>query len=631
MEALKREERRPPTFYERWCRFSSRLLSKLTRDAKLTEKTVKELERAKLRVGPSEYWAGFFLLVLIPSILGIAAFFAFGFALYLPAVGFSLAGILALWFSLYPSSLAQVRETEARSQAIHTIMLLSFALHHRPDLRGATVMAAGMSTGKLAEDLQLGLFELDEHRGYETVKQMLTEVAHRWGEIDEGTRRAIFDLLRSSGQREEAARLADLAKAPQRVFESSEQQLGRRLSAIVMPTMSFLVFGSLAIVLTIGLSPIFGMIGVQFVDLKFYVLVAGALTLAFYAFTTYIGKKRPVTLPPPRVPEDDPRLPRKGRVRLFGREVPMLLLPMLVFVALAWPGVLYLAGITSGVLGAVALSFSTLWLVWATAAAIAVYAYSYSSMRSRLREEERTKLRDWEVAFSTIGSRMLDGKPIGQAMEETAGLMGGSPLSDQLREMSSTMDRLGIDLRETLFERGAAKRVRNPLVLSFLDVISRIRRGSEEAAGRACMMAVEFIATLHGVERRFSERIGEAVGNLWLIAVILLPIVCAMSVWVMEFMSGISLTIHAQAAAVGVVGMPFMFGALETGELALLKLLMGLTTLAISMVVGTYIATIKAGSDRVEFWSTVCKTVLASAIIFTLAYQLLGMTIGGVG
>ncbi len=291
---------------------------------------------------------------------------------------------------------------------------------------------------------------------------------------------------------------------------------------------------------------------------------------------------------------------------------------------------LYLLGFKTGFIGVVTMSFTTLWLVWATAGAIAVHGYLYSSRRAKLREEERRKLADWGNALNTMGSRMLDGKPVAQAMNEAAELMAGSPLAEQLKGTSATMERYGVDMYQALFERGAGKRIYNPLIRSFLGVISRIRRDSEAAAGRACMMAAEFLRTLHRVERRFRERVDEAMGNLWLVAVVLIPVVCAMSVWVMDFMSGMKFTIAAQTAAAGVTGMPFLLGAMEVGELALLRLVMGLTAVALGAIVARYIANIRAGSDRVELWSAVSKSVLVSAIIFTATTFLLTMiTVGG--
>jgi hypothetical protein len=398
----------------------------------------------------------------------------------------------------------------------------------------------------------------------------------------------------------------------------------------MIPTLAFLTFSSLAIIGVVGLSPVFGVIGKQFVDLKFFFMMSVALVLAFSIFVLYMGKRRPVTVHLPEIPADDPRVPPPGKANVMGRLLPAWLPPLLVFIAIAWPGVLYMLGVTVGPLEFVTLGFNTLWFVWATAGAIAVHAYLYSSERAKLREEGRRKLIDWGNALNTMGSRMLDGKPVAQAMNEASELMAGSPLAGELRETSATMERYGVDMHQALFERGAGKRIYNPLIKSFLAVISRIRRDSEAAAGRACMMAAEFLRTLHNVERRFRERIDEAVGNLWLVAVVLIPVVCAMSVWVMDFMSKMTGEMISQMQASGVTGLPLIFAAMSLKDIALFRLLMGLTALALGAIVARYIANIRAGDDRVEFWVAVSKSALVSAAIFTVASFLLTMATTGV-
>lgn len=632
LDKLKKAEERPPNLYERLCRYARKYLGRFTKDLKLTEGTIRTFSLANLRVKPDEWWAGFLFSFGVPMLLSLGSWLLVGilgadlFSLwYLPVFGLVLGGLLGMVFYLYPFSLAEIKQSEAQSQAINTIMLLSFALYHKPDLRGATVFAADTSNGKLAEDMQKGLLELDEKRSYDSVRHLLTVLAHNWGEIDEGTRLAIFDVLRSSGQSEEAARLQDVVKAPGRVLESSELQLKRRLNKLLMPTLSFMVFGSLAIVGAIGLSPIFGMIGLHFIDLKFFALVAVALVISFLTFTTYMSRKRPATIPPPEIPIEDSRLPPPGKAKLFNHLLPIWLLPLLVLMAIIWPGVLYLAGAPQpGVIKTLALNFNTFWLIWAIASATAVYAYLYANQRVKLREEERRNVADWEIAFNTMGGRMLDGKPMAQAMAETAELMPNTAVAGQLQQTITVMDRLAVDIRTALFEHGIMERIYSPLVRSFLTVITRIRRGSEAAAGRACMMAADFLGTLRRVESRFRESMEEAIGNLWLVAIILLPIVCAMSVWVMEFMSGVSFTLGTEASGAGLANLPFLFGRMEAKELALLKLVMGTTSMAISLVVARYIAVIRAGHDRVEFWSTAGKTILATTAVFTAAYICFG-------
>jgi len=635
LERIKQAEERPPSLYERLCKLGNKVFGGLTRGMKVTESTKRELRQAKIRISSGEYWAGFFFTTSIPVLVNVFAWLLMGLTgsdllalWWLPVLGLVLGCALGMIFYLYPPSLAGIKRSEAQGEAIHTIMLLSFALYHKPDLRGATILAANESKGELAGDLQRGLLELDTRRRYESVRHMLTVLAHRWGEIDEGTRQALFDILRSTGAREEASRISDVSRAPQRVLEGSEAQLNKRLNALVMPTMAFIVFGSLAIVGVIGLSPLFGAIGANFVQLHFFVLAALLLVASFFAFTTYMGRLRPMTLPPPEIPEDDPRLSR-GKARTSGDDVPLWLLPLLIFIVLAWPGFLYFAGVGTGVLGFLAQGANAFWFIWATAAAVAAYAHLYARERRRLREEERRKAVDWGAAFNTIGSRVIDGKPMSQAMIETAELMPGSPVADQLQAIVGSTERYAIDVRRALFGRGLAKHIRNPLIRSFLNVITRIRRSSEAASGRACMMAADFISTLHRVERSFRDRIGEAMGNLWLVTVVLLPVVCAMSVWVMEFMSGVSFTMAREAAGAGLTNLPFLLGAMEASELVLLKLVMGLTAIALAAVMARYISVISAGNDKVELWATMGKTVMITAIVFTAAYLGFGLIRAG--
>ncbi|MGC8816414.1 MAG: hypothetical protein ACP5PX_01145 [Candidatus Hadarchaeum sp.] len=623
-------------FYEKFCFAAGRVFGVFTKNSKLSQKTLRNLKEAGIKVEPREWAAGLILSLTIPALFSVLVWLwiilsggDFLGSLYLPIAGFLIGGILMMAFQSYPVSVAAQRRADAQAKAIGTVMLLSFSLYHRPDLRGATVQAADMSEGKLAEDLQKGLLELEERRRYDTVRHLLTVVANDWGEIDDSVRQAIFDLLRSTGAKEEAARLADVAKAPERVLEGAEEQLTNRLNRLILPTLAFLTFSSLAIISVVGLSPIFGVIGLNFVDLKFFAAIALGLIVAFLAFTQLMLGNRPATIQIQSLPEDDPRLPPPGKFTIFGRKIPLLIIPIIVFAAVAWPGVLYLIGENGGPLGFISFSFSTFWFVWAVAAAIGVYAYLYVSGRTKIREEERRKLVDWGNALNTIGSRMLDGKPMPQAMDEAANLMAGSPLAVELKEVSRRMGYYGMNLQEAMFERRSGSPY-NPMIKSFLQIISRIRRDSEAAAGRACMMAAEFLRTLHRVERRFRERIDEAMGNLWLVAAVLIPVVCAMSVWVMDFMSGMKFSMAAQAATAGVTGIPFLIGVMSVMEIALLRLIMGITAVALSFIIARYIANIRAAGDQVELWSSVAKSALVSAAIFTVTSFLLTLiTVGG--
>ncbi len=623
----RKKAKRRHTLYEKFCRFARKIIGALVREYRVSERTKKDLKDSGLQLSDEEWAAGMLFSFFLPILPFLILWLVSGDlleTLYLPILGSVLGGLSGLVFQLYPSVRASTRRAQAQSLAINTVMLLSFFLYHKPDLRGATVYAADASEGKLAEDLQRGLFELDERRRFETVRHLLVSVANEWGEIDDNVRQAIFDILRSSGTKDESMRIMDIAKAPNRVLEGSEEQLTKKLGSLVMPTLAFLTFGSLAIIGAVGLSPVFSMIGVQLVDLKFFVGIAAALVVSFAAFTLYMERNRPATVQIMESWKDDPRLPPPGKLRIGTRVFPSWVILLVCFLALGWPGVLYLVGVREGVVGQIALSFSTMWLVWGVGAALGVYGYAYARNRRAARDEERRKVSDWANALNTIGSRMLDGKPAQVAMVEAAELMEGSPLASELKGASSRMNEFGMNMKEAIVHRQRY----NPVIAGFLHIISRIRRDNEAAAGRACMLAAEFLRTLQRVERRFRERIDEAMSNLWLVSVVLIPVVCAMAVWVMNFMSGMKYTLAAQMSAAGVAGVPLMIGAMEAAELSLLRLVMGLTSILLSAVIARYIAVIKAPGDSVELWSLVAKSAVLSSVVFTIASLLLIWVLG---
>lgn len=296
---------------------------------------------------------------------------------------------------------------------------------------------------------------------------------------------------------------------------------------------------------------------------------------------------------------------------------------VLVFIVLALPGIFYLSGTFT--FSPMISGPNTFWIIWAVAGAMAVYAYLRVGPRAEIREEVRKATEDWTMALNTIGSRVLDGRPMKQAMKETSEMMPEAEVGKQLKQTTATMEKFSVDPNYALFEAGIAERIYNPLITSFLGVITRIKKGSEEAAGRASMMAAEFLDTLGGVERRFKEKVGDATGNLWLMAIILLPVVCALSVWIMDFMGEISISAGAAAEGAGLANIPILATAMESVEIALLKLVMGLMVIALVLIIIRHVAIIRSGRDPIEFWNAVPMAVLAATAIYTLAYLGFGL------
>lgn len=629
LDTLEREGERDKGLYEKFCKFSEGLLGGITGDMDLTEETRDNLSWTGIRITPAEWWSGFLFLLLIPivislTILGLYLSLGAPFLSlwYLPVLGLGISALLSGSFYYYPVSASDMGKTEARSEAIETIMLLSFALHHNPDLRGAAVFAGSVSDGKLSRDIRKGLLELDQKGNYETVRQLFMVIARRWEEVDQGVRRAIFDILRSTGQEDESLRKQDVSKAPERVIDSAERELSSQLDSIIMPSMTFMIFGSLSIVGLIGLSPIFGMIGVDFIDVKFFALASVLLVSAFFSFTIIIESRRPVTLPPPSIPSDSPDLPPEGKVEIFGKTLSILIPTILVAGVLSVPGILYFLEYSSL---SVFTALNTFWIIWGVAGGLSVYAYLKVGPRAEIREEVSEATDDWAMSLNVIGSRILDGCPMKRAIEEASSMFSGMRVGDTLSQATKTMDKFSVDPNYAFFETGIAEKIYSPLVASFVGIITRIRKNSEKSAGRAAMMAGDFLETLRKVERDFKEKISDATGNLWLMGVVLLPVVCALSVWILDFMGEISISSAEAAGSAGLANLPILTNPMESVEISILKLIMGLMVISLNLVVVRHISVLESGRDWIKFWSLVPKAVLSSTAVFTSAYFVFGL------
>ncbi|MEM2783162.1 MAG: hypothetical protein QXQ55_05190, partial [Candidatus Hadarchaeales archaeon] len=205
-------------------------------------------------------------------------------------------------------------------------------------------------------------------------------------------------------------------------------------------------------------------------------------------------------------------------------------------------------------------------------------------------------------------------------------LMEGSGVSEQLRGVVRTQERLGMGIGETLFGRGRqGEKIRNPLIRSFLKVIVEVRKTSEQAAGRACMLAGEFLGMLRRVERKFREEMEESLGNLNLMATLLIPLVCAMSVWSLGLLSGVSALVRERATEAGFTSFPLLPGTVGAGELMLLKMLLSFTSFFLSLLLAWYLSLLKTGGEEVEFLLTARRTVFLSTLVFTSSYLLLSL------
>ncbi|MEM2281925.1 MAG: hypothetical protein QXH26_00030 [Candidatus Hadarchaeales archaeon] len=555
--------------YVGFCRFARRLLG--IKHYALTEGTRAELRRAGLELRDEEFAAGLLLSLLLPLSLTLLLCL-----LLLPRLGFSvlflfMAGTLFfclpafLFFQLYPSIRAGQRVSRARGEAVNTVLILCVNLLHHSDLRSAMAQASNTG-GKLASDLRRALLGL-ERGEFQGAKEALLHLSREWRELDETVSEALLDVVRSQGSGEPSR---ELERAVDRFVEEVRRETEEGLGRMISPTIYFLSFGSLATVLVIGMSPLFGMVGLG-LSLPLYLLLVGSLALAFWIFVSLMLRRRPLVLPPP------PAAPGSTR---------RALLASLLFLGFS-----------------LVFFRSPLWILWAGAFAVFLFCSLKSWPALRVRKREQRIRREWRRAVSFLGERMGEGRSFGEAIREAGDVFPG--VGPQLKKVYALMQAKSLDPYRAFFEEGNAPS--DPLASGILEASLALRRRSEAAAASALRAASEMVCRLEREERRFGERMREAVSNLWMICLVLLPLVCSVSVWVVG-----TFTRLASSLPQGF----FLSPSLSSTELPLLSLLMGLLSLVLSLSVARYIAGITLPGDGIELASCVGRVSLVSTSLY---------------
>jgi hypothetical protein len=560
--------------YVGFCRLAHRVLP--VKGYRLTEETRRDLRRAELDLRDEEFAAGLLLSLLLPLSVLLPLCLFFSFLWGASVLTLLLSGLLLfclpsfLLFQLYPSMLAGEKTSRARGSAILTLLSLCFNLLHQPDLRKAMRQASKVG-GRLSSDLKRSLLSL-ERGEFREAREALLHLSREWAELDETISEGLLEVLRSQTSPDEVSREASLERAVEKLIKEVEGEAEERLGKMVSPTVYFLSFGSLAIVLVVGLSPLFGMLGFG-INLPFYLLSVGCLALIFWIFTSLSLRKRPLLLG-----ESPTRLGSAGRALLFSTA------SFLPFLLLA--------------------TRSPLWFVPAVGVSLSFFCFARVRSALKSREREERLRREWRRLISFLGQKMGEGRTFTEALREASTLF--TEVGPELRESLALMQAKSLDPYSAFFEHG--NQPRDPLLSGVLETSLELRRVSEAAAASALQRASEMLEGLDRVERRFRERMREAVSNLWMISIVLLPLVCSISVWVVGTFIKLTSLVPAEWS--------FLSLGLSTSELPFLSLFLGFLCLAISLSVARYIAGMTAPGDRATLLNCTGKTALLSTSVY---------------
>lgn len=343
---------RQPSLFMRSTSFFSKIIPSFGKGAKFTQDQQDAFSFLEWDVDPSAYRAAYFGILfvgfLIAAFIGAILYYAV-FQGSLDQIFFAAIAVLTIipigaayyYYFVYPKAAAEREKLQALAYVPEIVNYLTMSLRLTPNLEKSVEFAANHGQGKIAEELKKIVWDVQLGRS-DSVEEALDELAYKWGPYNDDFKQALM-LVRASILENDAKKREDLLdKANSDVLEGAREKMDLYARNLQQPTVYLYYFGILlplllAIILPIGSA--FARIPLAKAE---YLIIAYniALPILIFLFGLNIVSSRPPTYVPPDVPDDHPKLPRKGTFRVGGLSIPGKFVGVLLFVLLLTAGFL---------------------------------------------------------------------------------------------------------------------------------------------------------------------------------------------------------------------------------------------------------------------------------------------------
>lgn len=162
---------------------------------------------------------------------------------------------------------------------------------------------------------------------------------------------------------------------------------------------------------------------------------------------------------------------------------------------------------------------------------------------------------------------------------------------------------------------GAMRGVKNKLVRSIMQMYSKISTWSTEAGASFAVGTAEFLMALEDAKADLRERFAGAFNSLRIVACVLVPIVCSLSVFGVRMLES---RLAQTAGTYAALGSPSAFAPISPFELNLLTLMLALACLALFVVFVRFGSYVKSGGDDVELARDIVTSLPLCVIAFAL-------------
>jgi len=587
---------------------------------------------------------GIFLAIVlaIPSFL----VFLFKISLILKLAAFSIP-LIALYVGMtYPHIKALEKIVKGSEDLIFCILYMIIYTYSSPNLEGAVIFAATNLEGPISKDLKKVLWNVEVGNQI-NVDRSLSDYIARWEPYNRDFLESVQLIKGAMREPSDQKRNEMLHASSETILQGTKEKMKHYSQDLKMPVTILNGFGILLPVLGMIALPLASIFLESTIKLSHLILFYDiVLPLILYTVMIRVLIKRPPTTSVQ--PLNQGALPPKGKFTIkLGKKhikIPALVPAILIFVALATPGLISL--IQNPMLQEPSIANMSRSLFIVLGLGLGIGTYFFIGYKQRYEKQKQLEIIEaqFPVALFELGHRLADGKPIEAALDSAAYAMKNLSISGFFRIISNNIKRVNMVFRDSIFDKelGAIRKYPSKLIETVMKaIVDAARRGTKVVSGTMLTIA-SYLQNLHNTQEEISDLMEESTTTMKFVGFMLAPVIAGVAVSMTQIMINALTILKEKFADVGEIGAGGADTGMGTNLLSgfiklesmipphILQLVIGIYIIEILLIIGLFYTRVKQGENKTVERMNMGKLLLIGSIVYVITTLLISAIFGGI-
>lgn len=529
------------------------------------------------------------------------------------------------YLSEYPKIQAKFIKIRSLGDIPEILSYIVMSMKLVSNMELAISFAAENSSRPLASDMRKLIWDMHV-RVYSSMDDALIAFANQWGRNSEYFKRALHLVKSSTNEPDEAQRVITLNKSLDIVLEGTRKMMEGFAVRLKTPTYILYSIFILIPLALVALLPALTIVGVHIEPVILILIYDLILPIITFAYAQYILLQRPATFPPPRIPDEHPRL---ANIRY--RKNLVMVVSLIVAVCISASGFMWLSlGNPGGIIstgamdGYISVFFP---FIWGITAFITIYTLGVYTPYKNIRDEIKEIESQFADALFVLGRRITEGRSPEWAFMQTAQTMKGSLIGETFEDVARNLSILRTTLIGAIFDKeyGAFRNIYSERVHTTMHLFTKSVYKSHTAAGIAIVKLADHLKELQEVEENIKRSLYDVTSTMRSTAILFAPLIGGITLALSEVIQKILENIAHEASKLpGDIGMGAIMEDVGSGMEQSISPDVFMFSIGFYMIILVFILVrfaggIEYGEDKAQFMYDLGSLLPVSILVFTLS------------